>query len=58
MATFAIYCLATGLCSSNPCLNEGTCVDKGDSYSCTCASGFIGDTCEIGRVLYLFLEEI
>lgn len=34
-------------CSSNPCLNEGQCVDTTfGNYKCQCASGFTGLNCE------------
>ncbi|XP_041648483.1 brevican core protein [Cheilinus undulatus] len=32
-------------CLENPCLNGGTCVD-GESRSCVCLSGYVGDFCE------------
>ena len=35
-------------CSSNPCENGGLCTDQINGYSCTCAAGFIGVTCNIG----------
>jgi len=33
-------------CSSDPCENGGTCHDGVNSYSCSCAPGFIGRNCE------------
>ena len=33
--------------STNPCENGGTCVDGEGDYSCNCAGGFTGDTCEL-----------
>ena len=42
-------------CLSNPCLNTGTCFTalEGDSYFCSCTSGFVGANCEesISKVL-------
>ncbi|XP_047544611.1 protein eyes shut [Vanessa atalanta] len=32
-------------CLSSPCLNGGTCSDRGDSYACSCANGWIGNHC-------------
>ena len=36
-------------CDSNPCLNNGTCVDKINSFNCTCPGGFTGNRCETGN---------
>ena len=33
-------------CASNPCQNDGSCVDLHASFKCECASGYSGDTCE------------
>ncbi|CAH1790488.1 unnamed protein product, partial [Owenia fusiformis] len=35
-------------CSSNPCQNGGSCVDRFDGYHCTCAPGYWGANCDIG----------
>ena len=32
-------------CSPNPCQNGGACTDQINGYTCTCASGWTGDTC-------------
>ncbi|KAH0620314.1 hypothetical protein JD844_020560 [Phrynosoma platyrhinos] len=32
-------------CTPNPCLNGGTCVGSGDSFSCICKEGWEGRTC-------------
>ncbi|XP_063265940.1 protein crumbs homolog 2 isoform X1 [Prinia subflava] len=32
-------------CSSQPCLNNGTCVEAAGGYRCLCPPGFSGDTC-------------
>ena len=33
-------------CVENECLNNSTCVDGVNKYSCDCLSGFSGDFCE------------
>ena len=40
-------------CSSNPCNNGATCLETGSSsgtaYTCICADGFSGTTCDTGE---------
>ncbi|KAM4631317.1 fibulin-7 [Polymixia lowei] len=33
-------------CASSPCLNGGTCVDEVNQFSCSCARGWSGATCQ------------
>uniref|UniRef100_A0A8C6SGA2 Fibulin 7 n=1 Tax=Neogobius melanostomus TaxID=47308 RepID=A0A8C6SGA2_9GOBI len=33
-------------CASSPCLNGGTCVDEASQFSCVCAKGWAGVTCQ------------
>ena len=35
-------------CSSDPCMNGGSCTDGINSYNCDCVSGYSGEDCEIG----------
>ena len=45
-----IFCfLDYNECSSSPCQNSGTCVDKVGDYSCTCLNGYTGKNCETGK---------
>ena len=37
-------------CLHQPCLNSGKCVDKDNSFTCDCSSGYIGLNCEIRAV--------
>ena len=33
-------------CSSNPCLNGGTCTDQVNGYVCSCQAGYTGSQCQ------------
>lgn len=33
-------------CSLNPCLNDGTCIENGDTFTCTCLYPYTGQYCE------------
>ena len=35
-------------CASNPCLNDGTCTDRVNSFTCGCVLGFRGTRCQTG----------
>ena len=32
-------------CASNPCNNNGTCIDKINGFDCICVAGFQGEPC-------------
>lgn len=34
-------------CDSNPCQNNGTCVDAENGYTCLCHAGYKGIHCEV-----------
>ncbi|MGH0155443.1 UNVERIFIED_CONTAM: hypothetical protein FKN15_062826 [Acipenser sinensis] len=36
-------------CTSNTCMNGGTCANKWSSFSCECPLGFGGKNCEQGE---------
>ena len=38
-------------CASNPCLNDGTCVDRLDGFTCQCTDGFTGTLCNNGWLM-------
>ena len=42
----------TATCDSNPCMNGGVCADGDDHITCTCAVGFIGATCDVGKICF------
>jgi hypothetical protein len=54
-ALFSLICLVyfTDIddCQNTPCRNNATCTDHVNNYTCTCASGFTGRNCQIGKVL-------
>ena len=49
--TIRIFCLDIKECSSNPCANNGTCIDLINDYSCICAAGYTGKNCTIGTLI-------
>lgn len=36
-------------CASNPCKNDGRCIDGTNKFSCECKRGWTGTTCSIGE---------
>lgn len=36
-------------CASNPCLNQGTCLDDVSGYTCHCALPYTGECCGEGQ---------
>ena len=39
-------------CASMPCLNNGTCVDEINRFTCNCTSGYTGAVCETSRIVF------
>ena len=39
-------------CSSDPCRNGATCNDEVATFSCECAPGYDGRTCDYGMLLH------
>lgn len=39
----------TDECQSEPCLNDGRCIDEIGSYKCECQGGYSGVNCGIGN---------
>ena len=37
----------TNECLSSPCLNNGTCIDRFNNFTCNCTSGFTGHRCDV-----------
>ena len=46
---YCFLCSDVNECTSNPCQNDGTCTDLINSFTCECAIGYTGTSCEIGR---------
>ena len=36
-------------CNSQPCKNGAKCIDRINSYECSCAAGYTGKHCEQGN---------
>ena len=60
--------LEIDVCASTPCLNGGSCIDGVTSFTCLCAVGYTGPTCNISKqicttffnpfMLILFIQAI
>lgn len=42
-------CVDIDECNSDPCQNDGTCVDQVDGFMCQCQDGYAGDMCDISK---------
>jgi len=40
-------------CESDPCQHDGSCIDRINSYTCTCFTGYTGLHCEEGKSFIL-----
>jgi len=49
LTQYALLSLDVDECSSNPCMNGGSCQDDVDGYSCACIAGYSGVHCETGK---------
>ncbi|PIK45676.1 hypothetical protein BSL78_17454 [Apostichopus japonicus] len=47
LPVYTSYRMEINECSSEPCFNEGICVDLENDFACSCLNGFMGDLCEI-----------
>ena len=48
---FMILFIDVDDCRPNPCNNGGSCTDGVNTFSCNCATGFTGTTCDTSRSL-------
>jgi len=39
-------------CNSNPCMNDGTCTDKVNRYTCNCRAGYTAANCESRKFVF------
>ena len=48
------YILDVNECATNPCQNNGTCIDGVNEYNCNCVAGYTGTECE-GTMIFRFV---
>ena len=53
LTPFSDVLVDTDECASNSCVNGGVCTDGIDLFTCTCAAGFMGVTCGVGKCIIL-----
>lgn len=49
---FSLFNLDIDECASQPCQNNGTCIDLINGYQCNYTDGFNGTTCTDGKLGY------
>ena len=49
LSSFFFYSLDIDDCNPYPCVNNGTCIDGVDNYTCACVPGFQGKNCAISK---------
>ena len=37
-------------CATGPCLNDGTCTDEVNGFTCACVDGYEGSNCQTGML--------
>ena len=47
-----LYVTDKNECANNPCKNGATCVNLPGSYRCDCKSGYSGNNCETGEIIF------
>lgn len=55
--TFVIISDIDG-CISQPCKNNGTCIDLNNNYECLCKAGFNGNHCTKSKCDVLLLDSV
>lgn len=46
---YGLFFLEKDECESNPCLNNGTCIDAEAGFWCECKHGWKGKTCNLSK---------
>ena len=53
---FSLFLADIDDCADQLCLNGGTCSDGLNDYTCTCADGYTGENCGVGKNSVLSLK--
>ena len=49
MSCVVIFVTEINECDSEPCVNDGTCIDNIDGFECLCPPGYSGNQCANGK---------
>ena len=50
--------IAAQPCDTNPCRNQGVCMNNGNSYTCQCTAQYTGTNCETSKFHYLLYKSL
>ena len=53
-----LYIADMNECDSDPCVNDGTCVDDVNGYNCDCVRGYADENCDVGEYMTAYKNKV